>query len=119
MSRRVSRVLVLLGLGLVGLLLQASVAGAVVHGKSPKRSPKESADTNTQLVLTNTGPGPARSPGLSRNLGTVFDPVTDPYPASYPTTDWSPKEEGFAGIIHAEPPGGGQRSACTASTSTR
>ncbi len=104
MGRQALRVLVLLGLGLVGLLLQASVAGAVWHGRSPRTPPTVRSDTNTQLVLSDTGPGQSVS-GFIANPGNPFDPVTDGYPVSDPTTGWSSKDEGFAGTIFAQPPG--------------
>ena len=107
MSRRALRVLVLLGLGLVGLLLQASVAGAVWRGRPPQTPPAVRSDTNTQLVLSSTGPGQAVS-GFIANPANPFDPVTDGYPASDPSAGWSAKDESFAGVIFAQPPGSGE-----------
>jgi hypothetical protein len=102
------RVLVLLGLGLAGLLLQASVAGAVLQVKSPKTPPRlRGSDTNTQLKLTSLGPGQDVS-GFIADPGNPFNPVIDGYPTSDPDTamGWTPRDESFAGIIHAQPPGG-------------
>ena len=108
MSRRALRVLVLLGLVLAGLLLQASVAGAVLQVGSPKTPPRlRSSDTNTQLRLTSLGPGQEVS-GFIADPGNPFNPVTEGYPTSDPDTTmgWSARDEGFAGVIHAQPPGG-------------
>ncbi|MBV9423865.1 MAG: thioester domain-containing protein [Solirubrobacterales bacterium] len=45
--------------------------------------------------------------GFIANPGSDFDPVADGYPASNPTSEFTPKDEGFAGIIHGTPVGGG------------
>ena len=88
MSRRALRGLVLLGLGLRGLLLQASVAGAVWRGQvTADAAGRCGSDTNTQLVLSNTGPGQAVS-GFIADPANPFDPVTDGYPTSDPTRPW-------------------------------
>ena len=107
MSRRALRVLVLLGLVLAGLLLQATVAGAVLQVGSPKTSPRPRSDTNTQLRLSSLGPGQGVS-GFIADPGNPFNPVTEGYPTSDPDTTmgWSARDEGFAGVIHALPPGG-------------
>ncbi len=107
MSRRVFRVLVLLGLGLVGLLMQASVAGAVWHGRPTRTTPRPRTDTNTQLRLTSLGPGQPVS-GFIADPGNPFNPVTEGYPTTDPDTTmgWSARDEGFAGVIHAQPPDG-------------
>jgi hypothetical protein len=41
----------------------------------------------------------ARSRGFIADVGNSFDPVTEGYPTGNPTTGFSPKNEGFAGII--------------------
>ncbi len=56
--------------------------------------------------MTGTGPGESVS-GFIADPSNPFDPVADGYPTANPTTGFSPKDEGFAGIIHAQPPGGG------------
>ena len=56
--------------------------------------------------MSGTGPGQGVS-GFVAKPSNPFDPVVDGYPASNPTAGFSPKDEGFAGIIHAHPPGGG------------
>lgn len=104
MSRRVSRVLVLLGLGLVGLLLQASVAGAVVrNGPPPSRAKVQS---NTDMKVKDWFPGQGVT-GFIADPANGFDPVRDGYPSSDPPTgqtpSWSSKNEGFAGVIHGTP----------------
>jgi hypothetical protein len=93
-----------LGVALAALLLAAPPAGAVMRGHPPARLGARSG-TNTQLVLTATGPGQLVT-GYIANASSGFDPSTDPYPSS-PPPDFSPKDEGFAGVIFAEPPGGG------------
>ena len=97
--------LFLLGPALGALLLQAASAGAVFHpGKPPGAPPQVRA--NTELVMSGTGAGQGVT-GFIANSGSTFDPVHTAYPTSNPTTGFSPKDEGFAGIIHARPPGGG------------
>ena len=56
--------------------------------------------------MSGTGYGQAVS-GFIANTGNTFDPVTTAYPTTNPTTGFTAKDEGFAGIIHARPPGGG------------
>jgi hypothetical protein len=56
--------------------------------------------------MSGTGPGQGVS-GFIATSGSTFDPVRDGYPPRNPTTGFHPKDEGFAGIIHARPPGGG------------
>ncbi|HYI55869.1 MAG TPA: thioester domain-containing protein, partial [Microlunatus sp.] len=61
---------------------------------------------NTDLVMSGTGPGQAVQ-GFIANPGSSFNPVADGYPASNPTTGFTPLNEGFAGIIHGTLVGGG------------
>lgn len=67
--------------------------------------------SNTDLVITSLGAGQGVS-GFLPNAANPFDPVADGYPASNPSTGpgsgWSTANESFAGIIHAQPPGGGE-----------
>jgi hypothetical protein len=101
------RLPVLVVLVTAALLLDVAPAGAVVVlGKSPQRPPRLRVNTNTQLVLTRLGPGTSVT-GFIANADNPFDPVKNGYPTSNPSTGFSPKDEGFAGVIHAEPPGGG------------
>jgi Thioester domain len=106
MFRRGWRVAVVLVLALGALLLQVAPAGAVFRGRPPTPPPRVRSNTNTQLVLSSTGYGRGVT-GFIANPSNPFDPVVDGYPASDPTTGFTPKDEGFAGIIHAHPPGGG------------
>ena len=53
------------------------------------------ADANDD-VRDGSGQGVA---GFIADAGNSFDPVTEGYPAGNPTTGFSPKNEGFAGII--------------------
>ncbi|HEX5926424.1 MAG TPA: thioester domain-containing protein [Baekduia sp.] len=90
------------------LLLDASQAlasfGTVPRGQESNRS-------NTELVINRLGSGQGVS-GFFPNAANPFDPVADGYPASNPSTaagsGWSALNEGFAGIIHAKPPPGGE-----------
>ncbi|MBV9809742.1 MAG: thioester domain-containing protein [Solirubrobacterales bacterium] len=53
------------------------------------------------------GLGPGRGvTGFIPDANNPFDPVADGYPAQNPTTDWSTKDEGFAGVIHGTPTDG-------------
>ena len=112
MRRRSRWVLLPALVGLVSLVLQAAPAGAVFRTPGP---PEQRA-TDSELVMTGTGPGQAVA-GFIADPAFFFDPVAEPYPPSNPTTGFNPLNEPFAGIIHAEPPGGGPSTACTASTS--
>src|SRR6478672_12959157 len=71
----------------------------VLPGASP------SAGAPTQMVMSGTGPGQGVT-GFIANADNSFDPVTEGYPTSNPATGFSPKNEGFAGIIHGAPTDG-------------
>ena len=101
MFRRL-RVPVLLGLVFGALLAQAAPASAVWRGRAPVHPGK---GTNTDLVMSGTGPGQSVR-GFIAKPGTAFNPVLTRYPAS-PPAGFEAKDESFAGIIHAHPPGGG------------
>ena len=58
------------------------------------------------MTMTGTGPGQAVR-GYIANPSSDFDPVRDAYPTVTPPPDFSAKNEGFAGIIHGTPTGGG------------
>jgi hypothetical protein len=66
--------------------------------------------SNTDLVINRLGSGQGVN-GFFPNSANPFDPVADGYPATNPSTasgsGWSMLNEGFAGIIHAQPPPGG------------
>jgi hypothetical protein len=106
--RRGWRAPIVLSLALLALLLSAAPAGAHFSGRSHIRPPKTRSDTNTQLVLTATGPGQSVT-GFIADSSNPFEPVIDGYPPSNPTTGFSPKNEDFAGVVYAQPPGGGTR----------
>ncbi len=106
MFRRELRLLVLLGLSSGALLLQVAPAGAVLHRKPPAPPPTARSESNTQLVLTATGPGQSVT-GFLADAGNTFDPATDPYPSDSPPAGFTPRDESFAGVIYAQPPGGG------------
>lgn len=81
-----------------------AVGGAGPEGPVTSRS-------NTDLVINRLGAGQSVR-GFIPNAANPFDPVADGYPASNPPTNpgsgWSTLNEGFAGIIHAKPPEGGE-----------
>ena len=88
----------LMVLASAALVFHVAPAGAVVRGKVPRQPRAE-----TQLVLSSLGPG-ASVRGFIADASSTFDPVLDGYPAGNPTEGFTPKDEGFAGIIHARPP---------------
>ena len=63
------------------------------------------AGTNTDMVLSGLGPGRA-IPGFIADPTNPFDPVLNGYPTSNPTTGFSVKNEGFAGVIFGRPTDG-------------
>ena len=77
-------------------VLAAPTAWAVPVPTLPGASP--SAGSPTQMVMSGTGSGQGVT-GFIADAGNSFDPVTEGYPAGNPTTGFSPKNEGFAGII--------------------
>jgi TQXA domain-containing protein len=62
--------------------------------------------SNTELTFTSLGPGQGVT-GFIANASNPFDPVKDGYPASNPTSGFTPHNLGFAGILHGTPTGGG------------
>ncbi len=102
MLRRSRWVIVPVLVALVALIAQAAPAGAVFRTPGP---PAQRAE-DSQLVMTGTGPGQGVA-GYVADATFPFDPVAEPYPPGNPTTGFTPLNEPFAGIIHAEPPGGG------------
>ena len=95
---------VVLVVALGSLLLQVAPAGAVVrHGRPPTRAKVRG---NTEMTVTDWYPGQGVS-GFIANPNNPFDPVADGYPPTNPTDGFTPKDEGFAGVIHGTPPGGG------------
>jgi hypothetical protein len=63
------------------------------------------------MKMSGTGPGQAVT-GFIATSHNAFNPVTDGYPSSNPPTTgnpalWNAKNEGFAGVIHGTPIGGG------------
>ncbi len=100
-------VAVVFGLVLGAFLLQVASASAVWRGGPPVHTGK---GTNTELVMSGTGPGQSVR-GFIADQGFAFDPVTTVYPkTTTPPAGFSSKDESFAGIIHAHPPGGGAES---------
>ncbi|HTP19164.1 MAG TPA: thioester domain-containing protein [Solirubrobacteraceae bacterium] len=91
-------------LALGSLLLQVASAGAVVR-KGP-RPTRTGVRGNTEMTVTGWSPGHGVI-GFIADRNNPFDPVLDGYPASNPTTGFAAKDEGFAGVIHGTPAGGG------------
>jgi hypothetical protein len=85
------------------MLLAAGPASATVVDPTPLDSAR--LGSNTELRLSGLGPGTSVT-GFIANASTPFDPTTG-YPTTNPGTGWTPKNEGFAGVIHATPVGGG------------
>jgi hypothetical protein len=88
---------------LVATLLPASPANAAFRPGAPAtvRAP------NTQLILSGTGPGTSVS-GYLADPSNPFDPVAEGYPTVPPPpgTGWTAQDEGFAGVIFANPTDG-------------
>jgi Domain of unknown function (DUF5979)/Thioester domain len=90
-------------LGLISLtlaLIPAAPAGAVARSKPPGLTAR--AGTNTDMIMGGTSFGQGVT-GFIANSTNPFDPVGDGYPTSNPTTGFTPKNEGFAGIILGNP----------------
>ena len=66
--------------------------------------------------MSGTGNGQAVT-GFIANRGSTFDPVNTAIHSSNPSTGFTPKDEGFAGIIMAGRPTAAPTSGSTASTS--
>jgi TQXA domain-containing protein len=103
MSQQSWRVPVLLVLALGALLLQAAPAGAVVYPTHREAPP--ALRTGTEMTMSGTGFGRPVT-GFIANAVNPFDPVRDGYPDANPGSGFSPKDEGFAGIIHGAPTDG-------------
>ena len=100
MLRRTRWVVLPVLVGLVALILQAVPAGAAFREVGP---PAQHAP-DSELVMTGTGPGQGVA-GFIADAANPFDPVAEGYPGSNPSGGFTPLNEGFAGIIHAAPPG--------------
>ncbi len=83
-------------------LLGAGPASAVAVGPGVPSV----RSTNTQLIFTSTGAGQGVT-GYIANPDNPYDPSVQPYPTDDPSSGFSRQDEGFAGIINAQPPGGG------------
>ena len=103
-SCRPRRVPVLLALAFGAFLLQVAPAAAVFRPELGAAPPALLAG-GTEMVMSGTGNGQGVV-GFIANAGNPFDPATTPYPTTNPTTGFTPKNEGFAGIIHGRPTDG-------------
>ena len=61
--------------------------------------------SNTDMTMSGTGPGRG-VPGFVPNADNPFDPILNGYPTSNPTTGFTTKDEGFAGVIFGRPTDG-------------
>lgn len=96
---------VVLALALGWLLLQIASAEAVVRpGPPPSRARVQG---NTEMTVGDWFPGEGVT-GFIANPDNPYDPVADGYPVSNPVSGFTPKDEGFAGVIHGNPTGGGK-----------
>ena len=101
------------GVPLVALLYVAVFGApkseAVVNPNPPPPLPSSSVSPqlSPQLVVTNWTVGGPTTGFLAQSSNTTFDPARDMYPTSNPTSGFDEKNEGFAGLINAAPPGGG------------
>ena len=100
--RRTLRATAVFFLCAVLALLGAGPASAVV---GPPGAPSVRS-SNTQLVFTSTGAGQGVT-GYIANPDNPYDPSVLPYPTEDPSSGFSRQDEGFAGIINAQPPSGG------------
>ena len=91
-------------LAVAALLVQAAPAGARAL-PAPPNGLRGQSGTNTQMTMSGTGPGRGVS-GFIPDATNPFDPVLDGYPASNPTTGFTAKDEGFAGVIFGQPTDG-------------
>jgi len=98
------RVAALLVLSLVVLLVQVVPAGAVPRPTTPTVPPQ--ARSNTEMTVSGWSPGRGVT-GYIADSDNPFDPGTDAYPPGNPGAGWTAKNEGFAGVIHGTPTGGG------------
>jgi Domain of unknown function (DUF5979)/Thioester domain len=101
MSVRLRNVIIGGLLALTMVVAQAVPAGAVARSQQPALS-----GTNTQMTLSGLGPGQGVT-GFIADSTNPFDPVLDGYPSTDPTTGFTPKDEGFAGVIFGQPTDGG------------
>ena len=95
------------------VVVQAAGAGAVPRPQPPATG---ASGSNTDMTMSGTGAGQSVT-GFIANPTNPFDPVLDGYPTTNPSTGFSPKDEGFAGIILGQPSDGSPPCTCTASTS--
>jgi hypothetical protein len=89
----------------VVVLVVLAAAGPAAAIPQPNPLGTERAGSNTDMRFESVGPGHGVS-GFIADPGNPFNPVTDPYPPSNPTTGFTPQDEGFAGIIIGVPTDG-------------
>jgi len=84
----------------VGAVLAVSTPAMAVFVPGPTPGLR-GAPTDTELVMSGTGPGQGVN-GFIADPGNPFDPLTG-YPPSNPASGFTPKSEGFAGVILGVP----------------
>ena len=90
---------------LAGFMLHVASAGAAFDSK-PAKPLTVAAPAIPEMTEAGLGPGQSLQ-GFIAEASNPFDPILGGYPASNPTTGFTPKNVGFAGIIHGMPAGGG------------
>jgi hypothetical protein len=105
-KRRASTLVFVLAVLVAALALPVSPANAVFRHKPTTPQSGQTSTTNTDMTLTGLGPGQSVT-GWIANADNPFDPVSEGYPPSNPATGFTPQNEGFAGVIHGTPTGGG------------
>jgi TQXA domain-containing protein len=104
-ARRGWRVPAVLIIALGLLLLQVATAGAVPRPGPPPSHGR--VQGNTEMTVADWFPGQGVT-GFIANPDNPFDPVAQGYPVGNPTSGFTAKDEGFAGVIHGTPTGGGE-----------
>ncbi len=82
----------------VSALVLLVVFGGPAQAVPGPAGPAPRVDSNTDIVMSGTGPGQGVSGGIAP-VDSTFDPLAG-YPDA-PPADFGPLNEGFAGIIHA------------------
>ncbi len=101
MAGRKWRLLSGLALALALLLLNAASSDAVFHQGAPPAHPARGS--NTELVVSGGGPGRAVN-GFVPSPDNPFDPVTEDYPLTNPTTGFT-RLDATAEILYGRPTG--------------
>ena len=68
--------------------------------------PRARVQNNTEVTVGRAGSRPYSVDGIHPQRQQSLRPACHGYPADNPTTGFTPKDEGFAGVIHGEPTDG-------------